>query len=1047
MEMQMKNVEDFYPLSHIQQGILFHSLNAPNSGVYHEQRSFTLRGDLDISAFKHSWQRVVDRHPILRTAFIWEGLKEPIQVVHRQVSLPWEQQNWHGLSQIERAEQLAAFLEVDRKRGFEFSKAPLMRMALFQITDDTYQFVWSYNHVLIDGWSMALIFKEVFNFYEAFRNGQDMLLEQSPHYKDYVKWLKLQDLSKAEMYWREALKGFVTPTSLGANKLPSKLSDDPKDYDYQHIQLSHITTAALQAFARQHHLTLNTVVLGAWAILLSRYSGEDDIVLGATVSGRPATLDRVEGIIGICINTLPVRVRISSEASLLSWLKELQIQQVQLREYEYSPLVEIQRWSEVPRDQALFESILVFENFPVGGMQELSKSLDIGDVRFLGQTNYPLAITAIPGQQFVLTIEYYSNRYPPDIISRMLGHLQILLEGIVANPEGYVSELPILTDSERYQLLVDWNSTQSNYRESLCLHELFELQAELNPDRTAVVFKEEQLSYEELNQRANQLARHLRNLGVGPEVLVGICVERSMEMLIGVLGVLKAGGAYVPLDPAYPNERLAFMLKDSQVAVLLSQKDLLASLPAHGAQLVILDEWNEIAKQSSHNLTVDVVPNNLAYVIYTSGSTGKPKGVMICHKAVVNFMESMAKKPRLRFDDILLAVTTLSFDISILELFLPLSVGASVVIATREIITDGILLKKLLSDSGATVMQATPATWRMLLEVGWQDSQHLKMLCGGEALSHELADQLLKRGRSLWNMYGPTETTIWSAVCEVTSGGERVNIGPPIANTEFYVLDKTGNPVPVGVPGELYIGGVGLARGYLNRPELTAEKFVPHHFSSRQGDCLYRTGDLVRYHNNSEIEFIGRIDHQIKIRGYRIEMGEIEAILDQHADIRASIVIVREDRPGDKRLVAYLLSDSKALPTNGDLRKYLQERLPDYMVPSFFIELDEFPLTPSGKIDRKRLPEPDGMRAIDDDFVAPSSPMETTIAAIWQKILGVDQISTSDNFFDLGGHSILSMRVINEIEKSTGKRLNPRDMVFQTLEGIATLCETEIKLA
>ena len=609
----------------------------------------------------------------------------------------------------------------------------------------------------------------------------------------------------------------------------------------------------------------------------------------------------------------------------------------------------------------------------------------------------------------------------------MTSHFQSLREGIVTNPNQALSEIPLLTDAEKHQLLVEWNDTRIDYPSDKCIHELFEAQVAKTPDAIAVVFADQQLTYRELNSRANQLAHYLRKLGVGPETLVGICMERSMEMIVGLLGILKAGGAYVPLDPTYPKERLAFMLEDSRAPFLLTQARLGELRPAFGGTPITLDQdCQDIAQESTANVGPVQSPETLAYVIYTSGSTGKPKGVMIQHGSVVNFLASMARQPGLCETDTLLAVTNLSFDMTGLDIYLPLTVGARIVLARREDAADGLRLRNLLSDSGATVMQATPATWRMLLAVGWQGSRELKILCGGEALSEDLAKQLGQHCASLWNMYGPTETTVYSSselYCRHLSG-RTVPIGRPIANTQIYILNQQLQPVPIGVPGELHIGGDGLARGYLNRPELTAEKFIANPFAADTTSRVYKTGDLARYLPGGNIEFLGRMDHQVKIRGYRIELGEIEAVLAQHRSIKESVVIARDDSLGSQRLVAYVVADAASVPSANELRGFLQQTLPEYMVPAAFEFLDSLPLTPNGKLDRRALPAPGkGRPKLDETYSPPQTPVEELLAHIWAEVLTLDQVGIHDNFFALGGDSLRAIQIIARLRNVLNKEL------------------------
>ncbi|MFO5491976.1 MAG: non-ribosomal peptide synthetase, partial [Cuspidothrix sp.] len=594
------------------------------------------------------------------------------------------------------------------------------------------------------------------------------------------------------------------------------------------------------------------------------------------------------------------------------------------------------------------------------------------------------------------------------------------------------------------QLLVEWNDTRVDYPQDRCIHRLFAEQVERTPDAVAVVFEEKQLTYRELNHRANQLARYLQSLGVEPEVLVGICVDRSWEMVVGLLGILKAGGAYVPLDPEYPQERLALMLSDSGISVLLTQEHLLRQVAGYQGLIVCFDRDREnITTQTPEQLDLSIDPDNLAYVIYTSGSTGKPKGVQITHRSVVNFLQFMSQQLELTEQDLFLSVTTLSFDIAVLEIFLPMMVGARVEIVSRAVSSDGAALIAKLASSQTTLMQATPATWQLLLTADWQGSKHLNILCGGEALPRNLAHQLRSRCAALWNLYGPTETTIWSAIYPVGTDDRTVLIGRPIANTQVYILDTHLQPVPIGVPGELHIGGTGLARGYLNRPELTTEKFIPHPFSTEPNSRLYKTGDLACYLSDGNIEYLGRIDRQVKIRGFRIELGEIEALLSQHNQIQSTVVIAREDTPDNKLLVAYVVPQPEQTVTTSELRQFLRTQLPEYMVPGAFVILESLPLTPNGKVDRRALPEPTH-RSNSDRFIPPRNTLELELTHLWSKILKVDPVGVTDNFFDLGGHSLLAPQLMAQIKQQFGKDISLA-ILFQspTIEQLATRIQTD----
>ncbi len=1035
--MNTPTVQDIYPLSPMQQGMLFHSLYAPESGMYTEQLACTLHGDLDVSAFESAWQRALDHHPVLRTAFVWEGVDEPLQVVVPQAKLPFQTHDWRELSEAEQATQIETFLQADRARGFELSEAPLMRLNLLRTNADAWRFIWTHHHVLLDGWSVPLLLTQVMKIYEASRRGIDAAPEPSRPYRDYIAWLQKQDRTKAEAFWRETLKGLTAPTPLVVDRGNAKATEP---YTIHRAHLPANATAALLALARQEQLTLNTLIQGAWALLLSRYSGEERVVFGATVSGRPADLPGAESMVGLFINTLPVCARVPPDAPLVPWLKTLQAQQVELRQYEYNSLAEIQGWSNVPRGQPLFESILVFENYPVDASIQEQGSIKISSVRSFSRTNYPLTIAVTPGREIRFEIAYDSRRFDADTIARMFGHLQTLLASFATKPAHQLSTLPLLTDSERHQLLVEWNDTTTDGPHDPCVHQLIEQQVEQTPDAPAVTCGEQSLTYRELNARANQLARHLRALGVGPDVLVGILIERSLEMVVGVLGVLKAGGAYVPLDPTYPQARLEFMLRDAAVSVLVTQARLVESLPRLAAHTICLDrDWSVIAQQSDENLANTSTANDLAYVIYTSGSTGQPKGVMIPHRALVNHAAAMKRVYALTPDDRVLQFISLSFDASAEELFPSLIGGARLVLWTG-----GAELNQLTAFCEReliTILHLPAVFWHQWMDAlkdsAFRASVRL-LLVGGEAPSPEKLQQwarVVGGSCQFINAYGPTEATITTTLYQTPCDAEtivhtsKIPIGRPIANARAYVLDGLLQPVPINVPGELYIGGAGLARGYLNRPELTTERFIRDQFSDDAGARLYKTGDLVRYLPDGNIEFIGRTDDQVKLRGFRIELGEIEAALTRHPAVRETAVVARQDSPADALLVAYVApaADSKLQPA--DLRALLQDRLPSYMIPSAFVVLDALPRLPNGKVDRRALPAPESARPeLANAYVAPRTPTEEILAGIWAQVLGIERIGIHDNFFDLGGHSLLATQVISRAREAFGIELPLRSL-------------------
>ena len=1020
----VEDIEDLYELSPVQQGMLFQSLYAPQSGVYCVQLSCLLRGDLDIRAFVRSWQQVLARHTILRTAFFWEEISKPLQVVHRRVALPLEEQDWRGLSTIEQATRFEALLESDRTRGFELSMAPLMRLALIRTAEDSHRLLWSFHHLLLDGWSVFLLFKELFAVYDASTRGRRLQFGPVRPFRDYIAWLQQQDLSRAEDFWRASLKGFSVPTSLSL-EMNSTAMGAGSSHGEHRFDFSENTTNALRLLARRHQLTLNTLIQGAWALLLSRHSGEHDVVFGVTAAGRPTDLREADTMIGLFINTLPARVQIAGAEPAMSWLRRLQEQQAEQRHYEFTPLTQVQRWREGARGEALFESILVFENYPVDdAVRERSseQDLQIADMRFHEQTEYPLTVVVAPGKKLTLRLGYDSSRFSRSAIERMAGHLQELLNSILDNPQQLIAGLRLLTADEERQMLYEWNETGRAYG-SESLTQLFEAQVERTPEAVAVVFGGEEVSYRELNERANQLAHHLQSLGVGAETLVGILMERSLEMVVSLLAVLKAGGAYVPLDPEYPSARVSFMLADAGVSVVLTQARLLGEVKGGEARVVSVDsEWAVIGGESRENPASTTSGENLAYVIYTSGSTGQPKGAMNTHGGIVNRLLWMQEAYALQDDDVVMQKTPFSFDVSVWEFFWPLLAGARLVVARPGAQRDPAYLRDLIIAQHITTMHFVPSMLAAFVdEQRIEDCRSLRrVICSGEALPLSLQERFFAHFDlvELHNLYGPTEAaidvTFWA--CERESGRRNVPIGRPISNTEIYLLDEDMRLVPVGVRGELYIGGMGVGRGYLNRAGLTAERFVPHPFTDVRGARLYRTGDVCCWQEDGQIEYVGRKDYQVKVRGHRIELGEIEAALRRCGGVRDCVVVAESDR--EKRLLAYIVGDVEQVSV-GEWRAQLQKELPEYMIPVVFVKLEELPLTPSGKVDRRALPAVEtGRPMLGSTYAAPCTPLEELLVVIWSEVLDVSPVGVLDNFFELGGDSIRSIQILAKAQKA-----------------------------
>ncbi len=984
-------IHETYPLSPVQKGILFHSLEQHNSGVYLQQFICNLNENINIEAFEQAWQKIIERHTVLRTGFQWQDLDEPQQLVYKLVNCPLHFEDWSDIYDPEI--QLASYLESDKKQGFDFTEAPLIRLALFKFSENDYRFIWTHHHIILDGRSYFILFKELFNIYTKYNENKELELSRVYPYSEYIEWLEQENFFKSEPFWRKSLSGVEAPTPL-IKSVESVVEEEAyleKTYDF-----SETLTEGLKFFAEENGLTLNTLVQAAWAILLNRYSGEDKVIFGATRACRHWTQIEPNNRVGIFINTLPFSTQLDANMDVLTWLNSLRSHWVEMREHEHTPLTQIQQWSEIRSDSPLFESIVVFENTDLNSaLRAQGGDWEKRNFTLLQTTNYPLLLAATVDSCLHLMLEYETTRFDSDIINRMFGHLKTILISIIANPTQILSKISLLTEAEKNQLLVEWNNTAADYPLDKCVHQLFEEQVEKTPDAIAVQFEDQELTYRELNARANQVAHHL---DVKPDTLIGLSVERSLEMIVGMLGILKAGAAYVPLDPSYPEERLNFILEDSGIEILLDKERL-----------------EQIDEQNVENPNTDVKPNNLAYVIYTSGSTGKPKGVLIEHKSLVNHNFAIIDEYKLTPEDKLLQFASFNFDVATEEIFPTLLAGASLVLwkpETANVISDFVEQQQL------TVLNLPAQYWHTWVLDFTEKNQTLPaclrlVVAGSETvpietvrLWHQTSDIDLR------NAYGPTECTITATTYKTKLLSEKANsvpIGSPIANTEIFILDKNQQIVPIGVPGELHIGGIGLARGYLNRPELTAEKFISL-FNQR----LYKTGDLVRYLPDGNIEFLGRIDNQVKIRGFRIELGEIESVIMQH--VSEAAVIVREDQPGNKRLVAYTVGSTEGL------RDFVKAELPHYMVPSVFVSLDKMPLMPNGKIDRRALPVPTEIKT--DAIIAPRDKLEQQLADIWQQVLGVNSIGVHDNFFDLGGHSLLAITLLGKIEQAFDKTIS-----------------------
>ncbi|UKO99560.1 class I SAM-dependent methyltransferase [Nostoc sp. UHCC 0870] len=876
--------------------------------AYNESQSLQLKGQLNLACFQSALQQLIEYHEALRTTLSTDG--NTLCIVSRlTIDIPII--DLSALELSERDIKLAKLLKQEVEQPFDLEHGPLFRAKIIKLHPDQHLVTLTAHHIICDGWSWGVLMPELAQIYSALVQGLTPDLETPDIFSQYANLQEEEEQTSeaiaTEQYWLDQFSDSVPLVDFPTDRQrpPLRTFNSARE-DWQ---FSAELVTSLKQLGTQFGCSFMTTILTGFEVWLHRLTGQNDLVVGIPAAGQAASGQY--NLVGHCVNLLPLRTQINSEISFSDYLQTRRSVVLDAYDHQQFTFGSLVKKLVLTRDSSRIPLVPIIFNIDQG--------LDTKKLPFAGLEvdfytnprsfeNFEIYLNATElGGKLFLECQYNTNLFDAATVRRRLAELETLLQGIVANPHQTIAKLPLLPQDEQ-NLLAAWNNTTANYPEHLCIHQLFEAQVEKTPEAIAVIFEDQQLTYQELNQRTNQLAHHLQSLGVGPEVLVGLCVERCLEMVVGVLAILKAGGAYLPLDYTYPQDRLTFMLQDAQIPVLLTQEHLTNSLPQHQAQIIYLDGDKQSAQAQLPNPSSNVTPDNLAYLIYTSGSTGQPKGVQIEHQNAVNLLHSIQQTPGLTAQDTLLSVTSLSFDIAVSEIFLPLSVGAKLVLASRAAAADGNQLLKLLTTHNVTFMQPTPITWRLLLAAGWQGSPQLKMISTGEALPRELANQLLPQGAALWNLYGPTETTIWATGCQVTTGDKPISIGRPVANTQTYILDSHLQPVPIGIPGELYIGGSGLARGYLNRPDLTTERFIPNPLSADIQSRLYKTGDLVRYLPNGEIEYLGRIDYQVKVRGFRIELGEIEAVMAQHPAVKEAVVVVREDIPEDKTLVGYLVA-------------------------------------------------------------------------------------------------------------------------------------------
>jgi amino acid adenylation domain-containing protein len=1030
-----------FPASFAQRRLWYLDQIESGTAVYNIPQAFRLRGPLDEAVLRKSLRTIVERHESLRTTFESEE-GSPLQVVTEQSPFDLEVVSLEGHDDAwAEGERRAA---EQARTGFDLEAGPLVRATLYRIADSEHVLFLNVHHIICDGWSLALLFAELTKLYASFKAGASSPLpEQEIQYADYAIWQQEAftegDMLEGELaFWKDYLGGELPQLSLPFDHhRPQEPSLEGK---LRRFNLTGEETEAVRALAKTEKTSLFMTLLSAFSAFLSRITGETDILVGSPIANRDR--DEIREAIGFYTNTVVFRNDLGGGPTFRELLARARVRVLGVLAHQEVPLeavIEAVNPDRTLGDNPVFQVMFAHQVAPESALSLPGVELSAIDVHSATSKFDLLLEMQELSEGMQCFFEYATDLFDDSTAERLVTHFVVFLRELVADPDRPVAEVPMMTAEQRRELLAADNATQAPVPSQL-LHEIVAACAGEHPDAVALEVEGETLSYAQLDARSNQLAHHLQAIGVGPDVMVGVCAERGFDMLVGMLGAMKAGAAYLPLDPLFPPDRIAYMIEDSAAPVLLTQAELSHAIPAGDAKVVRLDaDWDTIASQPTDAPeTAGTTGESLAYMIYTSGSTGKPKGVQIPHRAVVNFLATMAQTPGMGRDDKLLAVTTLSFDISVLELFLPLTVGATVCIATHEQAVDGHDLLEAIRERGVSMMQATPATWRLMIEAGWEADSATslkKVLCGGEAWPAGLGRELVDRADEVWNMYGPTETTIWSTCARVTDG-DHVVIGKPIANTTLFIVDKNQQLVPPGVAGELLIGGEGLARGYHQRPELSAERFVDNPFGDGK---VYRTGDLVKRLPDGSVRYLNRLDNQVKVRGYRIELGEIESALEKHEDVKQPVVIVWDAGGGDKRLAAYIVYEAGKTLTGSELRRFLRDSLPDYMIPHLFVEMGSLPLTANNKVNRRALPDPLKQGQADASaFKAPETDAEKLVAKVWKDVLGLDrEVSMYDNFFDLGGHSLLSAQVTFKLEKQTGIRLSPRSMVFQNLTQLA----------
>ncbi|MEQ9306515.1 MAG: amino acid adenylation domain-containing protein, partial [Marinoscillum sp.] len=1033
---QSNQIQGIYRLSGLQEGMMFHSLYDQHAATYIEQFACDLI-ELDTNKFEQAWQDIIKRHTILRTSFAYDKLKLPVQCVHSHVSFNADLLDFSSLSEEVQHEALLAFELEDRAKKFDFEKAPLMRLTLIKTAQQRHRMIWTCHHILFDGWSLPIIMSELFEFYKLRMSGKLPENNFEDRYEDYIRYIENQEKTNEKSHWRQYLHGLNSGTLLALIEDDLKRNKGVGVYKESVLSLTAHFTKEIEDFAQKNRITVNTLMQGVWAILLHHYNQTQDIIFGVTVSGRPEDLPNIENRVGLYINTLPLRSTIAENQNIAEWLQNLQDEQVKNRKYQYSTLNNIQKWADIQRD--LFDSIFVFENYPVSEkLASSTLSVGIENATTYDQTNYPLGIKVIAAGQITVTFNYNATLLADSYVENMLCHYENVLRQIISADKTVLGELELITSAEREMIVHGYNQTKLDFPDSESLVSLFEKQVGMSAGKTALAFEQEEVTYQLLNQKVNQLCHFLLNHGIGSGARIAICQERGFDIVISILAILKAGAAYVPIDPECPIERLSFILDDAQASFLITNQQRLSKYSFSGnCQVFRIDlAQPSLLELPKENPGILVDTRALAYIIYTSGSSGKPKGVLVSHDSVVNLAFNQKDVLKLRAGMSVLQFASLGFDASVHEIFCTLLYGGKLVLCSKNTLLDRSLFKDLLERHNIELVTLPPS---YQAEVKNELHSVKTLISAGEMLNKKLAEELSGKGIRVINAYGPTENTVSSILTDrpVLPNG-KVVIGKPIGNVRAFILDENFRPVPHGVKAELFLAGKSLANGYLNSEDLSAEKFSVHSIGNFGPERLYRTGDLARWLPEGDIEYIGRKDDQLKIRGNRVELGEVEAILQSAPGILHASVVYRRQEAAEGRLIGYVICQvefDKAVVSN-----YLETRLPDYMIPVAFVVMDAFPLTSSGKVDKKALPEPD-QDSIKKNWKARNQ-TEFKLAQIWKELLEIPELSGTDDFFDLGGHSLLGIRLIAAIRSELSTEVTIGEVfAHSTLEILAEVID------